>query len=146
MSLSKREAKSNRETHFDPEVLAKVLRDGCPELQFALLLGSARDGVIPPGGDLDLAVALDGPLDFKLRNRLAELVRTLIPEADLDLGYFNRAEPVYRFEALKGRLLFARDPDVYAGHFSQTCREYERQMWDYLRQARYRLQRSGEAA
>jgi hypothetical protein len=37
----------------------------------------------------------------------------------------NSAEPVYRFEALKGRLLFTRDHDFYIKFFSIASREYE---------------------
>jgi hypothetical protein len=47
---------------------------------------------------------------------------------------------VYRFEALKGRLLFARDRDFLAEFHSLTCREYETQMIHYARQRRYRLE------
>jgi hypothetical protein len=46
-----------------------------------------------------------------------------------------------RFEPLKGRLLFARDMNRFLDAYSLACREYESQMRDYERQARYRLQR-----
>jgi len=149
MSLSKREASKNIElTNFNPCILAAALRDGCPEISFALLLGSARDGYIPAGGDLDLSVSLDSRLNLALLGRIAAIAKSVLPGncIDIDIGCFDRAEPVYRFEALKGRLLFARDNDRFLDAYSLACREYESQMYDYARQARYRLQRKEVAA
>ncbi len=131
---------------FDPEALGRLLRERFPEIDFALLMGSARDGSVPPNGDIDLAVCVDGRLNLDLRMRIAETVRELTPEASADIGQFNGAEPVYRFEALKGRLLFARDMNRFAAAFSLACREYESQMHHYRRQLEYRLQRREIAA
>ena len=60
------------------------------------------------------------------------------PGAYCDIGFLNHAEPVYRFEALRGRLLFTRNVETYLRFFSLTCREYESQLADYERQYRYR--------
>ena len=147
MSLSRREANKNMApVDFNPNVLGAALRDGCPEMLFALLLGSARDGRIPPGGDLDIAVSLESGLNLTLVERITAIVQRVLPDIDIDIGCFDRAEPVYRFEALKGRLLFARDNDRFLDAYSLACREYESQMYDYERQARYRLQRKEVAA
>jgi hypothetical protein len=126
---------------FDPAALGTSLRDGCPEISFALLLGSACSGHIPPGGDLDLAVSVVSGLSLPLVQRITGLAQGVVPGADIDIGCFDRAEPVYRFEALKGRLLFARDLDRFLDAYSLACREYESQIHDYERQARYRRQR-----
>ena len=67
-------------------------------------------------------------------------MRALVADADPDIGILNGAEPIYRFEALKGRLLFCRDEERYLDFFSLTCREYESQIADYERQRRYRLE------
>lgn len=147
MSLSRREAnKSVAPVDFNPNVLGTALRAGCPEMLFALLLGSARDGHIPPGGDLDIAVSLESGLNLTLMERITAIAQRVLPDIDIDIGCFDRAEPVYRFEALKGRLLFARDNDRFLDAYSLACREYESQMYDYERQARYRLQRKEVAA
>ena len=147
MSLSQRESSAGRSGGaFDPAILGAALREECPEVEFALLMGSARDGCIPPGGDLDLAVFLADGLNLDLVERITAAVQRVVPGSDVDIGCFNRAEPVYRFEALKGRLLFARDQDRFLDAFSLTCREYESQMRHYERQARYRLERSQVAA
>ena len=131
---------------FDPEAFGTALREGCPEVVFALLLGSARDGRVPPGGDVDLAVGLECAFTLELADRITAIAQGVVPGCEIDLGCFDGAEPVYRFEALKGRLLFARDMDRFLDAYSLTCREYESQMRDYERQARYRLQRSEVAA
>ena len=65
-------------------------------------------------------------------------MRSVVPDVRCDIGILNSAEPIYRFEALKGRLLFARDQERYVTFFSKTCREYESQMFDYERQLKYR--------
>ncbi len=103
----------------------------------AFLLGSARDGTVEPGSDIDIAVKLQGRATLELYDRLLEAVASVAPGPHCDVGVLG-AEPVYRFEALKGRLLFARDEESYREFFSLTCRQYEAQMHDYARQLRYR--------
>ncbi len=147
MSLSKRELNVGvGSVVFEPFALGVALREECPEVDFVLLMGSGRDGRISPGGDLDLALGIQGRLTYELRGRITNVVGRFVPGVDVDLGHFDRAEPVYRFESLKGRLLFTRDQERFLTAFSITCREYERQMLDYERQATYRLQRNKVAA
>ena len=55
-----------------------------------------------------------------------------------DLGTLNGAEPVYRYEALKGKLLFVRDRERWLQFYSRTCRQYESQMFHYQKQLAYR--------
>jgi hypothetical protein len=54
-------------------------------------------------------------------------------------GVLNDAGVVYRFEALRGRLLFVRpgSEDQYAEFYSLTCREYEEYLATLMRHARY---------
>jgi len=75
---------------------------------------------------------------FDFYSNVEEIAGDFFPTVRCDTGILNSAEPVYRFEALKGRLLFARDQERYASFFSQACREYESQMFDYERQRCYR--------
>lgn len=72
----------------------------------------------------------------------------VVPGVECDVGVLNDADPVFRFEALRGQLLFTRDRERYLDVYSLTCREYESQMADYERQHRYRLEarRGGHAA
>lgn len=120
------------------EQLAAAVREACPEAVFALLHGSARDGQIGPGRDVNVALFLAAGASPSpdLYPRAAEVVRSVLAEADI--GILNRAEPIYQFEALKGRLLFCRDREAYLSFFTRTCRRYEEQMADYQRQWHYR--------
>ena len=124
---------------FDIEQLAVALKNACPEAVFALLHGSAKDGCVGPNSDIDIALFVEGTTSLELYLRGQEAVRAVISEAEADIGILNHAEPVYRFEALKGRLLFCRDQETYLTFFTRTCREYEEQIADYERQWKYRL-------
>lgn len=127
---------------FDVDTLAEAIRTACPDIEFAYLLGSSRDGSVPPSGDLDLAVAA-GPAGEAGPWEMAEQISSALPRelkhVRLDLGFLDHAEPVYRFEALKGRLLFRRDEERWLDFFSLTCREYEETMVHYRRQWNYRM-------
>jgi len=143
MSLSKHHLDSiDRPVCFQPDALADDLRATLPEVVFALLHGSARDGVVPPHADLDLAIYLTAPAraSLELFNRITTACIPHVGQIRCDVGILNHAESVFRFEALKGRLLFARDQEAWLRFYSITCREYEHQLFDYERQLRYRLE------
>lgn len=141
MGLSRKHLSENFvPVHFDPEVLAVALREKLPEADFCFLMGSSADGVVNAFSDLDLAFYLNAKPSYSFYGKVMDVVRGVVPEVRCDIGILNAAEPVYRFEALKGRLLFARDQERYSTFFSRTCREYESQMFDYERQRRYRKQ------
>lgn len=146
MGLSKRHLDTQNETlpvHFD--TLAQALKEGLPEALFAYLLGSAASsGTVAPRSDLDIALFLapDKPADLSLYSRAQDACDRSVGPLRCDLGILNRAEPVYRFEALKGRLLFCRDRETWLRFYSRTCREYEHQLFHYEKQRRYRLESS----
>lgn len=126
---------------FDPVALGHAL-EKVAEVEFAVLMGSAKEGVVNPHSDVDIAVYLSVPLKVELYVKIAECVTSQIgSDVRVDLGILNGADPVYRFEALKGRLLFYRDEEVWLNFYSVTCREFETQMVHYERQRRYRLER-----
>jgi predicted nucleotidyltransferase len=135
MSLSRREgqlarmpAERHRCRRFVPGALGGTIAAEAKWVDFALLLGSAQNGEIPPGGDVDLAVFAKAGETINW-DRIAGLM--LIVEdscgAPCDLGILNTAGPVYRFEALRGRRLFVRPENLenYVDFFVRTCREYE---------------------
>lgn len=139
MGLSRRHlGRHTTRVSFDPAALGAAIGSACPEVMLAFLHGSARDGQVEPGSDIDIAVYLDRPASLDLHARIVESVERLAPGPHCDVGVLNDAEPVYRFEALKGRLVLARDRHEYARFFSLACRQYEAQMADYRRQLRYR--------
>lgn len=122
----------------DVAALGRVLRRACPEALFAVLHGSARTGVVQPGSDLDIALLLKGKPTLPLYQRVWDAVAQVAPQVACDRGILNGADPIYCFEALRGRLLFVRRRQAYQAFFSNTCRAYERQIADYQRQRHYR--------
>ena len=126
---------------FEIDQLAELLKDGCPKIDMAFLHGSAKDGIVRPHSDIDLALLINGKPTWELYQQVENLVESIAPGAPCDIGILNNNEPVYRFEALKGNLLFARDQEQYLSFFSLSCRQYEYQIADYQRQKRYRLMR-----
>ncbi len=125
---------------FDPEKLSKALESACPEIVFALLHGSAKEGDVRPGSDLDIALFIDASPTLEIYQTAYDAIESVVTGVQPDVGILNGAEPVYCFESLKGKLLFCRDRERYLTFFSQTCRRYEFQMADYQRQHRYRLE------
>ena len=124
--------------HFDPDQLASVLEKKLSEVIFCFLMESSVSGTVKAYSDLDLAFYLSEKPSYKFYGKAMDVVRSVVPDVRCDIGVLNAAEPVYRFEALKGKLLFTRDEEFYTAFFSRTCREYESQMFDYERQRRYR--------
>jgi predicted nucleotidyltransferase len=110
-------------------------------IDFATIFGSAAEGIVHAGSDLDVAVSL---ADVEARNGdlLVEIVGR-IEEAfavSCDLTVLNTAGPVLRHEALKGRILFirpGREKD-FSDFYTRTCAEYEDLMVWRTRQLAYR--------
>lgn len=126
---------------FEVEQLADRVKAACPEAKFAFVFGSAKDGTVPPGADIDVGLYVDTSHDFDLYNRAMEAVEQVVPGVEPDISVVNRdSDVVLRFEILKGHKLFVRDLETYLDFFSLTCREYEDQMASYERQRRYRLE------
>lgn len=125
---------------FDPDQLAGHLEKEITSAGFCLLMGSAVDGEVAEGSDLDLAFYLTEPLSTDFYAQVEAVVGRHVPGVRCDIGILNQADPIFRFEALKGRLLFVRSKELYASFFSLTCREYESQMFDYEKQRKYRLE------
>ena len=125
---------------IDIHRLSELLESQCPQIVFALLHGSAKEGIVKAGGDIDIALYIDGKATLELYQKAYDAVASVVPGAEPDVGILNNAEPVYRFEALKGKLLFCTDQQKYLHFFSLTCRQYESQIADYQRQKRYRLE------
>lgn len=142
MSLSKREfQRPHTGPVLDFDRLASAVREASPEIVFAVALGSGARGKLLPGSDLDLALYLDNPdQSFAAHSAVTRALDGLLPGVAVDIGVLNRAEPVYRFEAASGKLLFTRDPEAWLEFFARAAREYEYQMADYERQRQYRME------
>ena len=94
----------------------------------AWVFGSAQDGQVRHGADLDIGIL------FKTAPGLDELalLRADLQEAlsfeEIDLVVLNGASSVLRFEAASGRMLHSSDPEAVAGFVSLAAREYEDEM------------------
>ncbi len=85
--------------------------------------GSQVDGYATPRSDVDLAVLFAG--DVPLKEQLALQVRIAdILSQDVDLVSINDAPLLLRHRAIRGRLLFERDPVAVANLIEDTLRKY----------------------
>jgi len=145
MALSKKHIAYNEvDIPFSTDELATLLKKNCPEIEFVQLMGSATNGIVKAGSDLDLAVMMiDSSIKlFELYSKVCDLCDEKFPGVRIDLGLLNNCDdPVYRFESLKGINLFRRDEEKWLRFYSIACREYEHQMMHYAKQRAYR--RSG---
>lgn len=96
-----------------------------PNIVAVWAFGSAQEGQIRPGGDVDIGVLFERkPTLMELSGLLGQLQAALQFE-DIDLVVLNEANLYLRFEAVSGRPLFCRDLDRRAEFVSLTAREYE---------------------
>lgn len=99
-----------------------------PEILHVWLFGSARDGHVRPGSDVDFGLLFD---DTPSLDSLAD-IRASLQEAlaieDIDLVVLNGASSALRFEAVTGPCIYSNDPDGRAEFVSLTAREYEDEM------------------
>ncbi len=120
--------------------LAAILGD-MESIKFAMVFGSARDGIVQAGSDLDVAVSLGGA-EAQSIDLLLEIVGKVEDAwgVTCDVTVLNAAGPVLRHEALKGRVLFVRPDreDDFAEFYVRTCAEYEDLMARRARQLAYR--------
>jgi predicted nucleotidyltransferase len=97
-------------------------------VQAAWVFGSAREGSIKPGSDLDIGVLFFTAPSLDERVMLREQLQKSLSFDDIDLVILNEASPITRFEAICGRQVFVRDRSRWAEFFSLTAREYEDEM------------------
>ncbi len=143
MSLLKKHLNPNSEAvKFNPADFGQEIKKECPEIIFSIILGSSASGCVAPFSDIDLALYLtkNRKPDLKLYSQIYDICEKHAPGIRCDIGILNGCEPVYRFEALKGNLLFTRDMETWLSFYSLTCREYELQMFHYEKQRLYRLE------
>ena len=94
----------------------------------AWAFGSAKDGVVRDGGDLDIALLLTHYPSLAERLALMCDLQAVFPMVEVDTVVLNGANSVLRFEAVSGRVLFCRDRNQQAAFVSLTAREYEDDM------------------
>jgi predicted nucleotidyltransferase len=119
------------EQEFDTQLVAKTIEEHFPDIPFAYLFGSAQNGVVKPGSDIDVAVYYKGAdpfARFKVEEQIAQAIGRRL---QVDIVMLHNANPILAFEALKGKLLFVREEcmDEYADFYTSTCRRYEDKMY-----------------
>jgi len=99
-----------------------------PKVIAVWVFGSAQDGFVRTGSDVDFGVLFyEKPILDDLADLRAELQETLQLE-DIDVVPLNDASPILCFEALCGRCLYSAD-DVRRVEFTSfASREYEDEM------------------
>lgn len=114
--------------NLDIDNLSQVLAAE-PRVMLATLFGSARDGTVRDGSDVDIAVLLSptpSPIEFyEFYQRIASRLGHI---AELDLVDLSRADSILAFEALCGRRLVVRDAERVATFVSEVARQYEDDM------------------
>lgn len=93
---------------------------------FAVIFGSAKNGTIRPGSDLDLAAYFhkppQGTEELAYYSRLCEVDSRV---ERIDFVNLNRANEILAFEAINGNFICKNDIEKTAGFFSLVSREYE---------------------
>jgi uncharacterized protein len=115
---------SEKETLLLPdeikERLTSLFED--PGLQMALLFGSLASGKAHARSDTDLGFLFDGLADvLDLTDRVSRLLR----RDNIDVVDLRRASPLLRYAAaLKGMVLYEREPGVFKRFYSLSYRMY----------------------
>ncbi len=94
----------------------------------AWAFGSAKEGSLADGSDLDIGVIFKSRPSLDDRTRLLGELQKALEFEDVDLAVLNGASSILRFEAVSGRLLFSSDESLRAEFSSLTAREYEDDM------------------
>ena len=90
-----------------------------------VVFGSAKDGQVKSGSDLDIGILFsDKPKGENYIHLLVEMAEAA--EFDvIDLVDLGTSDPILAFEALSGNFICRSDPQRTAEFTSLICREYE---------------------
>jgi predicted nucleotidyltransferase len=102
--------------------------DMTPNVVAAWVFGSAQDGRVGTGSDVDIAVLMESQPSLDERIELLSKLQDALGVEDIDLVVLNEANAIVRFEAISGQPLFCRDLPRRAEFASLTAREYEDEM------------------
>ncbi|MDF1553614.1 MAG: nucleotidyltransferase domain-containing protein [Deferrisomatales bacterium] len=96
-----------------------------PDVIPAWAFGSARDGELRLGSDLDIATLVTAGPSLVERADLREALQTALGVEAMDLVVLPTRSLLLAMEAVCGRCLLVRDPDQVAVYVSQVAREAE---------------------
>lgn len=106
-------------------VALKRTLEQTPQVVAAWVFGSAQEGCVRSGSDLDVGVLFRRPPTLDVLATLRADLQEALQIEDIDLVTLNRASPITRFEAVSGRAIFCRDRARRAEFVSLAAREYE---------------------
>ena len=123
---------------FDIDLLKNNLKK-INEIDFAFLFGSAQDGVLKTGSDIDIAVYLNKKLDLGLLSKISGIVEDST-SGECDLTVLNNSSAFLAMEAIKGNLLFLKEEkkDEYIEFYVYTSRKYEDELFEMELNLKYR--------
>ena len=124
---------------LDLPYLSSVIETQFPDIAFAYLFGSAKEGSLKEGSDVDIALYYTGKEDL-MRFYVEEELEKVFGGIVFDLVELQKANPVLAFEALSGSVLFIRPEamDVYLYFYTLTCRLYRDRIYWMNKQLEYR--------
>jgi len=123
------------------DTLAKFLARRT-DVVFAVVFGSAQNGVIAPESDLDLGVCFEPTPTLEERVAFMAEIADMLEFDAIDLTDLGKADPILAFEAISGRFLCKNSRAKTAAFCSLVCREYE-DVKAILQDARKREKESG---
>ena len=99
----------NNAKKIDLNRIKNLLESQFPEILVAYIFGSAKDGYIKSGSDIDLAVLLDDNYDKLLEFKIAAEIEEAF-KCKIDIVVLNTANPILTHEIFRnGNRLFERD-------------------------------------
>lgn len=130
---------------FNHNILTEKLNT-IPEIAFAYLFGSAQNGIIKKGSDLDIAVYFvrknkNNDKETQLRLKILRLLESAVPGFDnFDVVVLNETSTILGMQALQGKLLFVKPEyeNLHAEFYSFTCRKFEYDSFWMKKQLEYR--------
>ncbi|MBF0449739.1 MAG: nucleotidyltransferase domain-containing protein [Candidatus Magnetomorum sp.] len=135
MSFLRREEYKRRgfrknQVPFSIDDMAAELQKKSPVVFFAFLFGSAQNGIVPSGGDIDIAAYFSDKKksDWDTISHTISIVESFLNhQAECDIIVLNNASLYLKNEAIKGICLFVRPEyeDLYCDVLIKTQYEME---------------------
>lgn len=124
---------------IDLQQIAQTIRENFPDVAFAYLFGSAKDGMVKPGSDIDIAAYYEGD-DVFFRFKIQTQIEKVIQGIPVDIIELQKANPVLAFEVLCGTQLFVKEScwEKYLDFYTLTCRLYEDEIYWMKKRLKYR--------
>jgi predicted nucleotidyltransferase len=99
------------------------LFENSPSVLATFVFGSQTNSYATPRSDVDLAILFDGQVPLGEQLALQVKIEEVLSR-DVDLISINEAPLLLRHRALKGRLIFERDPIAVSNLIEDTLKRY----------------------